>query len=105
MALVGFQYEPVSLDVNEVCNTREKSRKSQRGTEWCRCGKWDAMHTNVEYFSCGEVEALRYFQLSDMRHDHRNVVTGRVSTTVLQPYLIWTPAQVLEHVMEFQRRI
>ena len=35
MALVGFQYEPVSLDVNEVCfeeeqdipNTREKSRK------------------------------------------------------------------------------
>ena len=47
MALVGFQYEPVSLDVNEVCfeeeqdirNTREKSRKSQRGTEWCRCGK------------------------------------------------------------------
>ena len=37
MALVGFQYESVSLDVNEVCseeeqdipNTREKSRKSQ----------------------------------------------------------------------------
>ena len=37
MALVGFQYEPVSLCVNEVCfeeehdipNTREKSRKSR----------------------------------------------------------------------------
>ena len=42
MALVGFQYEQVSLYVNEVCfyeeqdipNTREKSRKSQSGTEW-----------------------------------------------------------------------
>ena len=38
MALVGFQYKPISLDVNEVCfkeeqnipNTREKSRKSSR---------------------------------------------------------------------------
>ena len=42
MALVGFQYEPVSLDVNEVCfeeeqdilNTHEKSRKSHSVTEW-----------------------------------------------------------------------
>ena len=41
MALVGFQYEPGSLDVNEVCfekeqdipNTCEKSRKSQSVTE------------------------------------------------------------------------
>ena len=47
MALVGFQYEPVSLVVNEVCfkeeqdipNTREKSRKSQSVTERCRCEK------------------------------------------------------------------
>ena len=47
MALVGFWYELVSLDVNEVCfeeeqdisNTREKSRKSQSVTEWCRYGK------------------------------------------------------------------
>ena len=47
MALVGFQYEPVCLDVNEVCfeeeqeilNIREKSRKSQSVTEWYRCGK------------------------------------------------------------------
>ena len=47
MALVGFQYELVSLHVNEVCfeeeqdipNTREKSRKSQSVTEWYRCGK------------------------------------------------------------------
>ena len=46
MALGGFQYEPVSLDVNEVCfqeqdipNTCENSRKSQSVTKWCRCGK------------------------------------------------------------------
>ena len=43
MALVGFHYELVSLDINEVCfeeqdtsNTREKSRKSQSITAWCR---------------------------------------------------------------------
>ena len=73
MALVGFQYEPVSLDVNEVCfeeehynpDTCEKSIKSQSVTEWCRCGKLDVMLTNVEYLKCGEVEALRCFQLSD----------------------------------------
>ena len=68
-------------------------------------GKWDVMHTNAEYLSCSEVEALRYFQLSDMRYDDRNVVTERVSTTVLQIYLIWTPAQILEHIIEFHRRI
>ena len=47
MALAVLRYEPVSLDVNEVCfeegqhipNAREKSRKSQSITEWCRCGK------------------------------------------------------------------
>ena len=41
MVLVGFRYEPVSLDVNEVCfeeehdipNTRGKSRKIQGITE------------------------------------------------------------------------
>ena len=42
------------------------------------------MHTNVEYLSCGEVEALGYFQLSDKKYDDRNVVTKGVSTTVLQ---------------------
>ena len=31
------------------------------------------------------------------------MVTERVSTTVLQLYLIWTIAQILEHVIEFQR--
>ena len=46
------------------------------------------MHTNVEYLSCGEVEALGYFQLLGMRYDNRNMVTERVSTTVLQLYLI-----------------
>ena len=75
MALIGLQIEPVSLDVNEVYfeekqdipNMREKSRKIQSVTEWCRCGKWDVMRLNVECFSCVEVEALGYFQLSDMR--------------------------------------
>ena len=107
MALVGFQYEPVSLDLNEVCfeeeqdipNASEKSRKSQIVTEWCRCGKWDKMHANVEYLSCGEVEVLGYFQLSDIIYNDRNVVTKIVNTTVLQLYLIWTPAQILEHVI------
>ena len=92
MALVGFQYKSVSFDVNKVCfeeeqdipNTREKSRKSQSVTAWCRYGKWDVMHTNVEYLSCGEVEALGYFQLSDKKYDDRNVVNKGVSTTVLQ---------------------
>ena len=46
------------------------------------------MQTNIEYLSCGKVEALGYFQLSDMRYDDRNVVTERVGTTPLQPYLI-----------------
>ena len=104
MALVGFQHEPVSLDVNEVCfeeeqdipNTREKSRKILSVKGWCRCGRWHVMHTNVEYLTYGEVEALGYFQLSDMRYDDRSVVTGRVSTTFLQLYLILTPAQILE---------
>ena len=42
MALVGFQNEPVSLDVNKVGfeeeqnipNTREKPRKSESVPEW-----------------------------------------------------------------------
>ena len=63
------------------------------------------MHTNVEYLSCGKVEALRYFQLSDMRYDDRNAGTERVSVTVLQLYLIWTPVQILEHILGFQRRV
>ena len=54
------------------------------------------MHTNVEYLSCDKVEALRYFQLSDLRYCDRNVVIERVSTTVLQLYLILTTAQILE---------
>ena len=51
MAIVGFQYEPASLVVNKVCfdkeqnipNTREKSRKSQSVSEWCRCEKCGVM--------------------------------------------------------------
>ena len=46
MALVGLQYEPVKLDVNEVCfdeeqdisNTCEKSKEDQNVTG-CTCGK------------------------------------------------------------------
>ena len=62
MTLIGFQYEPISLDVNETCfeeeqnpNTHEKSRTTQSVREWCRCGKSGAMHTNVGYLSCGKV--------------------------------------------------
>ena len=47
ICLVGFQYEPISLDVNKVyfeekqdiLNTREKLEKGQSVTDWCRCGK------------------------------------------------------------------
>ena len=113
MALVGFQYEPISLDVNELCfeeehdipDTREKLRKFQSATEWWRCGKWDVMRTNVEYLSCRKGEALGCFQLLNMKYDDRNMVTERVVTSVLQLYLIWTPAQIIEHIIEFQRRI
>ena len=97
MALVRFQYEPVSsLDVNEICfdqeqnipNTRKKSIKSQNATECCRCGKCRVMDIAVECLSCGEVEALGYFQLLDMRYVDKNVVTERVSAIVLQFFLI-----------------
>ena len=59
------------------------------------------MNTNMECLSCGEVEALGRFQLSDMRHSDRNVAPERVSITVLQLYLILEPAQILEHIVEF----
>ena len=70
MVLVGFQYEPVSLDVNKVCfeeeqdipNTREKSRNSQSVNKWFRCVKWGVMHTNVKYLSCSEVEGKYLFE-------------------------------------------
>ena len=66
MALLGFQYVPLSLDVNEAFfkeeqdtpNTREYSRNSQSVGESCRCGKWGVIHTNFEYLSFGDVEAL-----------------------------------------------
>ena len=32
------------------------------------------MHTNVDYFSCSEVEALGHFQLLKMRYNDRKVV-------------------------------
>ena len=56
MALIGFQFEPVSLRVNEVCFEGEQDIPNRR-----------AMHSNVKYLSYVEVEALGYFQLSDMR--------------------------------------
>ena len=60
--------------VNMQTNTREKSRKIQSVTECCRCGKSTVMHISFEHLSGGEVEALGYFQLSDMRYHGRNVV-------------------------------
>ena len=95
MALVGFHYEPTSLDVSKVCFEENrislihmKNQGKVSVTESCRCGKSDMMHTNVEYLSCGKVEALGYFQLVDMKYNDRNVVAKRVSKTVLKLYLI-----------------
>ena len=88
MPLIGFQYEPVGLDVNEICcdveqDMPEKLRKIQKVNEWCRCGKCGVMDTNVVCLSCGKVEALEYFQLLDIRYDDWNAVTERIITTVL----------------------
>ena len=49
----------------------------------------------LQCLSCSEVQVLRYFQLSHMRYNDRYVVTEGVCTTVLQNYIIWTPAQIL----------
>ena len=48
----------------------------------------DVGDTNAGFLSFGEVEALGYFQLLNMRFVDSNVVTGRLSTTVPQLYLI-----------------
>ena len=56
-------------------NTHEKSIKNPCVTEWCRCEKLRVMDTNVKCLSCGKVEALGYFQLSDMRYNDMNAVT------------------------------
>ena len=111
--------EPVSSDVNEVCfeeeqdipNACKKFKKIQSVTECYRCWKWDVMHTNVEYLSCGEVEALGYFQLLDMRYDDRNVVIERVSTTVvflllLSVILLLNQIKllILQPIIKFPRR-
>ena len=89
MALVKFQYQSVSSDVNKVCfeeeqdisNTREKLKKKvQALLNGVDVGNEALMHS--------EVEALGYVQLSDMKYDDRNVVNQRVSTTALQLYLI-----------------
>ena len=54
---------------------------------------------SFECLNCGEVEALGYFQLLDMKCDDM----WWISTIVLHLYLIWTPAKILEHVLEFER--
>ena len=70
MALVGFHYEPVSLDIDQVCfdkeqgipNSRERSRKMKSVTEWCRCGKCGVIGTNIECLSCAtKVKSLDTF--------------------------------------------
>ena len=48
-----------------------------------RCGKWDAIHANVKFLICCEVETLGNFQLSEMRCDDRIMVTEKVRTTGL----------------------
>ena len=93
MALVQFQYQAVSLDVNEVRfeeeqdipNTPVKFKALLNGVD---VGNENIMHPNVEYLRCGEVEALGYFQLSDKRYNDINMVTEGVSTTVLHLLLI-----------------
>ena len=67
---------------------RETSRRSKRVNEWCRCGKCGVMHINVECLNYHDSEALRYFQLFNMRYNDRNAVTEEVSTTVLQLYSV-----------------
>ena len=78
MALIGFHHEDQAIS-----NTREISRKSESVTEWWTCEKCGVMNTDIECLSCGEVKALKYFQLLNMRYDNRNVDTERVSTIVL----------------------
>ena len=46
------------------------------------------MQMNVEYLSCGKVEALGYFEISHMKYNDRKVVTKRVGTSVLKIYFI-----------------
>ena len=79
MALVLFQHEPVSVNVNKLCfdeeqdipNVLEKTRKSQSVTEWSRCEKCGVTGTYIECLRWGEVEAFGCFQLS--RYDDRSV--------------------------------
>ena len=74
------------VSVNEeqdIPNIRQKQRKIQSVTEWCRCEKYGVMDTNFQCLGCGEFEALGYFELSDMRYDDRNAITEKVSATVL----------------------
>ena len=59
-------------------NTHEKSTKSQRVSEWCRCSKCGKKKKNVECLYCHEVEAVEYFELLDMRYGDINAITQRV---------------------------
>ena len=116
MSLVGFQYEHVSLDVNEVYFEQNKNRisliiheKNQRKRYW-KISSVNVTRSAVSLmknflFCAVGVEALGYFQLSNRRYDDGDMVTERVRTRVLQLYLILTPKQILEHVVEYQRRI
>ena len=83
-------------------NNQEKVKVLLDGTNVGNKEQWTQM---LSAWVAGKVEALRYFQLSDMRYNDRNTFTERVSITVLQLCLIWTPAQILEHIIEFQRWI
>ena len=60
-----------------------KSKRKFKGLNEVDVGN-GVIDTNVKYSSCGEVEALWYFQLSGMIYNDRNEVNKGVSTTVLQ---------------------
>ena len=69
MAVVGFQHEPVSLDVNEDCFEEEhrislihvkNQRKVTALLNNVDVGN-ETMYTNFEYLSCGEVEVWDTF--------------------------------------------
>ena len=63
MALVGFRFEPVSLDVNKcvlkknrISLIRVKNQEKVKALlNGANVENETVMHTNVEYVSCGEI--------------------------------------------------
>ena len=80
MDLAGFQYDPVSLDVNKVWFGEElhipNMRENQEKVKSLLNGA--VTDTDFECLSCGKVEAVGYFQLSDMTYNDRNALTKKL---------------------------